>query len=157
MAVYSEHNTGLNGSFDRRPDNGAGPAETEVGTGGQVEAYGISCAVGENVEAAAVELEQTILDDLTARGLVQPVYLRKAREYVQYFRILQAFYLDIEERGVMVWDEKRGMTVDNPAVGKSVQVANIMQSIFRDLGFREQAIATAKKTETGGGVDDLLL
>lgn len=125
-------------------------------TGATVEAYGISYAVGENVEAAAAELEQTILDDLTARGLVQPVYLRKAREYVQYFRILQAFYLDIEERGVMVWDEKKGMTVDNPAVGKSVQVANIMQTIFRDLGFREQAIATAKKTETGGGVDDLL-
>lgn len=129
---------------------------SENNTGSTVEAYGISYAVGENVEAAAVELEQTILDDLTARGLVQPVYLRKAREYVQYFRILQAFYLDIEERGVMVWDEKKGMTVDNPAVGKSVQVANIMQTIFRDLGFREQAIATAKKTETGGGLDDLL-
>lgn len=148
MAVNSENNTGTSGTSGYVPGNG---------TGSTIEAYGISYAVGENVEAAAVELEQTILDDLTARGLVQPVYLRKAREYVQYFRILQAFYLDIEERGVMVWDEKKGMTVDNPAVGKSVQVANIMQTIFRDLGFREQAIATAKKTETGGGVDDLLL
>lgn len=116
----------------------------------------VSEMIGENIEAQAAELEQTLLDDLTARGLVQPVYFRKAREYARFFRQKAALDLDIEERGVMVWDEKRGCLVDNPALSRAVQIANMMQTIFRDLGFREAAISSAKAADTGGGVDDLL-
>ena len=112
--------------------------------------------LSENIEAAAVELEQTLLDDLTARGLVQPIYVRKAKAYANFWRQKAALDLNIEERGVMVWDEKRGTEVDNPAVGKAVQIENMMQTIFRDLGFREIAVNAAKASEGGGGVDDLL-
>ena len=113
--------------------------------------------LSENIEAAAVELEQTLLDDLTARGLVQPIFVRKAKAYANFWRQKAALDLDIEERGVMVWDEKRGTYMDNPAVGKAVQVENMMQSIFRDLGFREIAVTSAKAADNnGGGSDDLL-
>lgn len=112
--------------------------------------------LSENMEAVAAELEQTLLDDLEARGLVQPVYIRKAKEYVNFWRMKAALDLDVEERGVMVWDEKRKATVDNPAVSRSVQVANMMQAIFRDLGFRDVAVSSAKASDNGGGSDDLL-
>ena len=112
--------------------------------------------LSENTEAAAVELEQTLLDDLTARGLVQPIYVRKAKAYANFWRQKAALDLDIEERGVMVWDEKRQMFIDNPAVGKAVQIENMMQSIFRDLGFKEIAISAVKGADNGGGSDDLL-
>lgn len=110
----------------------------------------------ENIEAAAVELEQTLLDDLTARGLVQPVFTRKAKEYTNFWRQKAALDLDVEERGAMVWDEKRKSLVSNPAVGEAVRIANQMQAIFRDLGFKEIAVSAAKTTESGGGSDDLL-
>ena len=114
--------------------------------------------LSDNVEAAAVELEQTLLDDLTARGLIQPIFTKKAKAYANFWRQKAALDLDIEERGVMVLDEKRQTMVDNPAVGKAVQIENMMQTIFRDLGFREIAVNAAKATaaETGGGADDLL-
>lgn len=110
--------------------------------------------LSENTEALAAELEQTLLDDLTARGLVQPVYVRKAKEYANFWRVKAALDLDIEERGAMVWDEKRQMMIDNPAVGKSVQVSNMMQTIFRDLGFREFAVSSARNAGKEGGADD---
>ena len=110
--------------------------------------------VSENIEATAAELEQTLLDDLTARGLVQPVYIRKAKAYTNFWRVKAALDLDIEERGAIVWDEKRQMMVDNPAVGKAVQVENMMQTIFRDLGFREIAVSSARNAGKGDGADD---
>ena len=112
--------------------------------------------LSENIEAVAAELERTLMDDLEARGLVQPVFRRKVKEYVNFWRIKAALDLDIEERGAMVWDEKRQTMLDNPAVGKGCQVANMMQSIFRDLGFREIAVSSARAADTGGGADDLL-
>lgn len=112
--------------------------------------------LSETIEEAAVELEQTLLDDLTARGLVQPIYFRKAKEYANFWRQKAALDLDIEERGVMVWDERRQTLIDNPAVGKAVQIANMMQSIFRDLGFKDLAIKASNPPD-GGNSDDLLL
>ena len=112
--------------------------------------------LSENIEAAAAELEQTLLDDLTARGLVQPIYVRKAKEYANFWRQKAVLDVDVEERGVMVWDDKRKALVDNPAVGKAVQIANMMQAIFRDLGFKNIAISAATSADNGGGSDDLL-
>lgn len=107
-------------------------------------------------EAAA--LEASLLADLEERGLVQPVFIRKAREYARFWETKERLDADVRERGVMVWDEKRKMMVDNVAVSRSVQVANMMQAIFRDLGFKEQAVGTAKQGKGKGEVDadDLL-
>lgn len=106
----------------------------------------------------ALALEASLLADLEERGLVQPVFVRKAREYARFWETKERLDADVRERGVMVWDEKRKMMVDNVAVSRSVQVANMMQAIFRDLGFKEQAVGTAKQGKEKGEVDadDLL-
>lgn len=106
----------------------------------------------------ALALEASLLADLEERGLVQPVFVRKAREYARFWETKERLDADVRERGVMVWDEKRKMMVDNVAVSRSVQVANMMQAIFRDLGFKEQAVGTAKQGKGKGEVDadDLL-
>lgn len=106
----------------------------------------------------ALALEASLLADLEERGLVQPVFVRKAREYARFWETKERLDTDVRERGVMVWDEKRKMMVDNVAVSRSVQVANMMQAIFRDLGFKEQAVGTAKQGKGKGEVDadDLL-
>jgi len=106
----------------------------------------------------ALVLEASLLADLEERGLVQPVFVRKAREYARFWETKERLDADVRERGVMVWDEKRKMMVDNVAVSRSVQVANMMQAIFRDLGFKEQAVGTAKQGKGKGEVDadDLL-
>jgi phage terminase small subunit len=112
--------------------------------------------LNERIEDQAAELLRTLLDDLEARGLVLPVYIRKAEEYVNFWRQKAALDADVEERGVMVYDEKRKGLADNLAVSRGVQVANMMQAIFRDLGFRDIAIAAAKAADNGGEADDLL-
>lgn len=106
----------------------------------------------------ALALEASLLADLEERGLVQPVFVRKAREYARFWETKERLDADVRDRGVMVWDEKRKMMVDNVAVSRSVQVANMMQAIFRDLGFKEQAVGTAKQGKGKGEVDadDLL-
>ncbi len=106
----------------------------------------------------ALALEASLLADLEERGLVQPVFVRKAREYARFWETKERLDADVRERGVMVWDEKRKMMVDNVAVSRSVQVANMMQAIFRDLGFKEQAVGAAKQGKGKGEVDadDLL-
>ena len=101
----------------------------------------------------ALALEASLLADLEERGLVQPVFVRKAREYARFWETKERLDADVRERGVMVWDEKRKMMVDNVAVSRSVQVANMMQAIFRDLGFKEQAVGTAKQGKGKGEVD----
>lgn len=106
----------------------------------------------------ALALEASLLADLEERGLVQPVFVRKAREYARFWETKERLDADVRDRGVMVWDEKRKMMVDNVAVSRSVQVANMMQAIFRDLGFKEQAAGAAKQGKGKGEVDadDLL-
>ena len=98
----------------------------------------------------ALALEASLLSDLEQRGLTQPVFIRKAREYARFWETKERLDADVRDRGVMVWDEKRKMMVDNVTVSRSVQVANMMQAIFRDLGFKEQAVGTAKGASTKG-------
>lgn len=92
------------------------------------------------------ELRRSLLDDLEARGLVEPVYIDKAAEYMDFWVMSKELGQDIEERGYTVMDEKRGMLVENRSVSLRVQVSRQMQQIFAALGFKDLA-ANAKGSE----------
>ena len=78
------------------------------------------------------ELRQSMLEDLTARGLVDRAYTDK----------LEA---DIAARGVTVADAKRGMPVENRSVSLSVQVSRQMLAIFTALGLKDDACAASSQ------------
>ena len=71
-------------------------------------------------------LKQALLDNLTARGLTAPVYADKVAEYMDLWRHRQMARADIEQRGVSVMDERRGMKVENKSVALEVQLSRQM-------------------------------
>ena len=97
-------------------------------------------------------LRKSLLDSLEARGLVEEVYRDKVEEYMALWRQLRALREDIEERGVTVMDEKRGMLVENRSVSLELQVSKQMLAIFTALGLKEDACAASPQ---GGDEDEL--
>lgn len=102
--------------------------------------------------AAYRRLKKSLEDNLTARGLVEDVFRDKLEEYMTLWENFQALDADIQERGVTVIDERRGMLVENRSVSLAVQVSRQMLSIYDALGFKEQA----KSAVPLGGEDDEL-
>ena len=100
-------------------------------------------------ETLAKELKKTMLDNLQARGLVDPVYVDKVTEYIDLWMRRQALKEDIEERGVTVLDEKRGVMTENRSVSLEVQVSRQMLAIYGALGFK----ASSEK-DAGADLDD---
>lgn len=80
-----------------------------------------------------------LLDSLEARGLVEPVYQDMLEHYMVLWCQLQDLREDIEERGVTVMDDKRGMLVENRSVVLEMQVSRQMLQIWTALGFRDLA------------------
>ena len=89
------------------------------------------------------ELRQSMLDDLTARGLVDRAYTDKVEEYMDFWVQRQKLEADIAARGVTVLDAKRGMPVENRSVSLSVQVSRQMLAIFTALGLKDDACAAS--------------
>lgn len=89
------------------------------------------------------ELRQSMLDDLTARGLVDRAYTDKVEEYMDFWVQRQKLEADIAVRGVTVADAKRGMPVENRSVSLSVQVSRQMLAIFTALGLKDDACAAS--------------
>ena len=56
---------------------------------------------------------------------------------MNFFVHLNELVADIEERGVAVEDEKRGMRVENRSVSLSVQVSKQMLAILKSLGLSD--------------------
>ena len=81
-------------------------------------------------------LRKSLLDSLEARGLVEEVYRDKVEEYMALWRQLRALREDIEERGVTVMDEKRGMLVENRSVSLAAQVSKQMLAIYTAPGLK---------------------
>ena len=79
-------------------------------------------------------LRKSLLDGLEVRGLVEEVYRDKVEEYMTLWRQLRELQEDIEERGVTVMDEKRGMLVENRSVSLATQVSKQMLAIYTALG-----------------------
>ena len=105
-----------------------------------------------SIEYRAKKLRKSLLDNLEARGLYDPVYADMVEDYITLWTQRAQLDADIAERGVTVYDEKREMYVDNICVSRRVQVSHQMLAIYRDLGFREQAV----KARVPDGEDDEL-
>lgn len=84
------------------------------------------------------ELERDLMDNLSARGLVDRVYTDKAEEYLSLWCIRQELQADVEMRGVSLWSEKYGAYIENRSVSLIRQVSAQMLAIYIALGFKEQ-------------------
>lgn len=93
------------------------------------------------------DLRRSLLDNLTARGLVEQAYTDKVEEYLDFWVQRQRLEADIAARGVTVPDEKRGMPVENRSVSLCVQVSRQMLAIFAALGLKDDACAASPQGE----------
>ena len=83
------------------------------------------------------ELRDGLADNLEARGLVEPVYQELLRRYMELWCEFKDLTQDIRARGVCVWDEHRGMLVENRSLTIRHQTSQKMIDIYNALGFRE--------------------
>ena len=81
------------------------------------------------------------------RGLTAEVFRDQLSRYLDLWCEYQELSADIEERGVTVMDEKRGMLVENRSLTIRHQTSNKMLDIYTALGFRDiSAPRTGPKT-----------
>lgn len=99
-------------------------------------------------------LKQSMLDNLSARGLVEDIYIDQVEQYMEFWAQSQQLRADIAERGISVYDEKRGMEVENRSVSLLVQVSRQMQNIYAALGFKDVSMS-AKLAADGDDEDEL--
>ena len=88
-------------------------------------------------------LKQSMMDNLEARGLVESIYTEQVEQYMSFWIQARQLRDDVERRGISVYDEKRGMDVENRSVSLLVQVSRQMQNIYTALGFKDVS-ASAK-------------
>lgn len=100
-----------------------------------------------NATKAYKALRDGLADSLEARGLVEPVYTDLLQHYMDLWCQLQDLRDDISKRGVTVWDEKRGMLVENRSVVLEMQVSRQLLQIWTALGFRDLAAAAMPGAE----------
>lgn len=96
-------------------------------------------ASAKNIRATKAfrELKASLEDSLQARGLIEPVYTELLSRYLDLWCEYQHLTDDINERGVVVMDEKRGMLVENRSLTIRHQTSNKMLDIYAALGFRD--------------------
>lgn len=99
------------------------------------------------------ELKAGLQDNLTARGLVEPVWSELLARYMELWCEFQELTEDIRERGVCVEDPKRGMLVENRSCTIRHQTSQKMLDIYNALGFKE---ISAGKAPNSGLEDDEL-
>ena len=97
-------------------------------------------------ERKRAELEESLIGNLEARGMVEDLYRDKVEEYMGLWDRLQDLRDDIRRRGVSIMDARRGMPVENRSVSLEVQVSRQMLAIYTALGF--------KVRDSGGGSED---
>lgn len=100
------------------------------------------------------KLKQALLSNLESRGLVEDMFTDKVDEYMDLWRRRKQLGTDIDQRGIAVLDEKRGMLVENRSVSLEVQISRQMLAIYTALGFKEQA-ANFTAPPPGGDDDEL--
>ena len=98
-------------------------------------------------ERKRAELEESLIGNLDARGMVEDLYRDKVEEYMALWDRLQDLRDDIRKRGVSVMDAKRGMPIENRSVSLEVQVSRQMLAIYTALGF--------KVRDSGGSEDGM--
>lgn len=100
-----------------------------------------------NKTAKYRELQAGLSDNLTARGLVEPVYQELLGRYLELWCEFQELTADIQTRGVCVYDPKRGMLVENRSCTIRHQTSQKMLDIYNALGFRDLANGTVQARE----------
>lgn len=92
------------------------------------------------------ELRAAMLANLAARDLNDDVYRDKVDEYLDFWVRRQELRDDIVRRGLTVVDE-RGRLSENRSVSLEIQVSRQMLAIFSTLGFKEDALAAAGRSD----------
>lgn len=98
------------------------------------------------------ELKKALEDNLEARGLVEPIYQDMVRRYLSYREMEHLADLDIEEKGMNIWDDRRKSWQANPSIATKVNAGRQAAAIYRALGFEDEA----KKAQSSGADDDEL-
>lgn len=102
-------------------------------------------------ETIRKEMRRSMIDNLEARGLVEPIYTDMVEEYMELWDRRRILSEDVKERGVTVYDS-RGRETENRSISLGIQVSKQMLSIYAALGFKDQAASAV----AGGGEDDEL-
>lgn len=98
----------------------------------------------------ANKLRKDLLDNLTARGLVESAFADQVEEYINLWIIKEQLNRDIMTRGAVIPDGVSSFK-ENPCITKRIQISQQMGKIFKALGFENAAVA-AKLV----GEDDVL-
>ena len=101
-------------------------------------------------------LRASMTDSLDSRGLIQPEYKELLSRYLDLWVEYQELTEDINERGVVVMDEKRGMLVENRSLTIRHQTSNKMLDIYSALGFRDISAPRAAPKASAPTADDEL-
>lgn len=91
-------------------------------------------------------LRAAMLANLAARDLDDDVYRDKVDEYMDFWVRRQELRDDISRRGLTVTDD-RGRLSENRSVSLEIQVSRQMLAIFSTLGFKEDALAAAGRSD----------
>lgn len=100
----------------------------------------------------ANELKKSMRDSLQRRGLTEKIYSDMVDDYLELWWTRAKLEDDIRERGVLVYDAKRGLDVENCAVSARVRVSAQMAKLYKALGCQE----LAAKNQAPDGEDDEL-
>ena len=98
------------------------------------------------------ELKNSLESNLLARGLVEPIYSDMAERYLSFREMEYLADQEIQEKGINIWDEKRGSYQANPANTTKINASRQAAAIYRALGFEDEA----KKAKPAGDDDDAL-
>ena len=97
-------------------------------------------------------LQRSMLASLEARGLTEQIYADMVGDYMELWWTRAELEADIQERGVLIWDGKRGLNVENCSVSARVRVSAQMAKLYKALGCQE----LATKNQAPDGEDDEL-
>lgn len=93
-----------------------------------------------SLKRKANALRKSMLDSLEARGLTEQIYSDMVGDYLELWWTRAELEDDIQERGVTVMDEKRGLPVENCSVSARVRVSAQMAKLYKALGCQELAV-----------------
>ena len=105
-----------------------------------------------SLKRKANALRKSMEASLQARGLTEQIYSDMVGDYLELWWTRAELEADIRERGVTVFDEKRGLPVENCSVSARVRVSAQMGKMYKAMGFQELAV----KNQAPDGEDDEL-
>ena len=98
------------------------------------------------------DLKRALNDHLEARGLAHPIYKDMVRRYLSILEMEHQADVDIAEKGLNIWDEKRQSWQINPCFSAKMNATRQAAAIYRALGFED----AAKNALPAGDDDDEL-